>query len=143
METFQSERSIEKSETLFKQSLKNSYNSTNRFIDKLSANSKILEILSEYSNYKTESYYRNAFVIVLYSLIVIISLFVNSLVCLVLIKNKKLRTKANLLMANISVSGILMTVFNIPFNVIRIVLDDWPFGIILCKLLPSMQVTCV
>jgi hypothetical protein len=143
METFQSERSIEKSETLFKNSVKNSYNSTNRFIDKLSDNSKILEILSEYSNYKTESYYRNVFVIVLYSVIVIISLFSNSLICFVLIKNKKLRTKTNLLMANISVSGILMTVFNIPFNVIRIVLDDWPFGIILCKLLPSMQVTCV
>ncbi|XP_054165787.1 G-protein coupled receptor 83-like [Oppia nitens] len=85
----------------------------------------------------------NYTVIIIYGIIVLISLFGNLLVCFVIMKNKTMRTKTNILMANITISGLMITVFNIPFNIARILLNDWPFGVVLCKLLPAIQVTSV
>ena len=85
----------------------------------------------------------NLTVIIIYSLIAIVSLFGNLLVCYVMLKNKIVRTKTNILMANIALSGLMITIFNIPFNIARLVLNNWPFGLFLCKLLPATQVTSV
>jgi hypothetical protein len=109
---------------------------------------KLLKLLSEkyknkYKDFQNDRFDENETVIAFYSLIGLISLFGNLLVCFVLMKNKTMRTKTNILMANITLSGLMMTVFNIPFLTARIILDDWPFGVVLCKLLPSMQVTFV
>jgi hypothetical protein len=137
METFLNKSLTEKMDT----------NDSNKFlnqsIDNFNDNFKLLEILNKYSDYETEKFNRNATVIAFYSMIVFISLSGNLLVCFVLMKNKTMRTKTNILMASINISGLMMTVFNIPFIIARIVLDDWPFGVILCKLVPSMQVTFV
>jgi hypothetical protein len=139
METFLNKSLTEKMEIIFNDSNK----FLNQSIDEFNNNFKLLEILNKYSDYETEKFNRNATVITFYSVIVLISLFGNLLVCFVLTKNKTMRTKTNILMANITISGLMMTVFNIPFIIARIVLDDWPFGVILCKLVPSMQVTFV
>ena len=111
-------------------------------------NTYLMKLLS--SKYTVEKYSKNSdnfkdnfTIIIIYSLIVLISMFGNLLVLFVILKNKRMRTKTNILMANITVSDLMMTIFNIPFNMARIILNDWPFGVILCKLLPSIQVTSV
>ncbi len=141
METFLNKSLTEKMDIIFNTNDSNKF--INQSIDKFNDNFKLLEILNKYSDYETEKFNRNATVIAFYSMIVFISLFGNLLVCFVLMKNKTMRTKTNILMASINISGLMMTVFNIPFIIARIVLDDWPFGVILCKLVPSMQVTFV
>ena len=106
---------------------------------------EIKEILNPdgYEPYWRERTTRNVIIICFYCSIVLVSLFGNLLVCYVIFKKKRMRTETNLLMANLTVSDILMTVINIPFNVARILLDDWPFGSTLCVLVPLVQVTSV
>jgi hypothetical protein len=90
---------------------------------------------------ESEELIRNIFIIICYSLIVIVSLIGNLLVCKVVFERKGSRTTTNLLIGNLAVSDLLMTVMNIPFNIARIVLDNWPFGETLCILVPFIQST--
>jgi len=131
-------------QTSVEQIFDSSLNFSDKSNNELSVNIKLLKKLKEkYSDYKNEKFDGSETVIALYSLIVVISLFGNLLVCFAILKNKTMKTKTNILMANITISGLMMTIFNIPFIIARILLDNWPFGVILCKLLPSMQVTFV
>lgn len=95
------------------------------------------------SSYKSEKAARHAVIISLYSTIVLVSLFGNLLVCYVIFKCKRMRISTNILMANLAVSDLLMTVFNIPLNIMRILLNEWPFGSIICVTVPLVQVTSV
>ena len=74
----------------------------------------------------------NAFLIIAYTIIVVVSFFGNLLVCYVIWKNKRLHTVTNIFIANLAVADILMTIWNIPFNLVRIVLEQWPFGQAMC-----------
>ena len=40
---------------------------------------------------------------------------------------------------SVRILEILMTVLNIPFNIVRFVLDNWPFGDVLCVVVPFSQ----
>ncbi len=55
-------------------------------------------------------------------------------VCHVIYKNKRLHTVTNIFIANLSVSDMVITVLNIPFNIMRNLLDHWPFGYVMCIL---------
>ncbi|GFU38258.1 substance-K receptor [Nephila pilipes] len=54
-----------------------------------------------------------------------------------------MRSSTYVFIANLALSDFLMTVLNIPFNVARILLDDWPFGSFMCSFVPLVQVTSV
>ena len=135
-------------DTYFNNSL---LNNSNTYSEKFPTNNDIYNqfinetrfLINKYSDHKNEKFDSKLTVIILYSIIAFISIFGNLLVCFVIMKNKTMRTKTNILMANITISGLMMTVFNIPFNIARILLEDWPFGVVLCKLVPAMQVTLV
>ena len=77
---------------------------------------------------------RNMIIISSYSLIVIVSFVGNIFVCKVLFSQNKTSslTTTNILILNLAISDLLMTLLNIPFNVARFVLDNWPFGETLC-----------
>ncbi len=83
---------------------------------------------------------RDIVVISAYALIAIISFIGNLLVCRVCLQNM---TKTNSLILSLSSSDLLMTIFNIPFNVVRILSFEWPFGQLLCFLVPFVQVMVV
>ena len=68
-----------------------------------------------------------------YSVIFIVSLLANSLVCYVIVKNKRFRSVTYAFIANLSASDLTITVFNIPFNLIRYTFRNWIFGQLLCK----------
>ena len=106
---------------------------------------QIKELLNpkNYEDYWREKMTKNVIIICFYCSIVLVSLFGNLLVCYVIFKKKRMRTETNILMANLTVSDIMMTVVNIPITVARILLDDWPFGSSLCVMVPLLQVTSV
>ncbi|XP_052773852.1 G-protein coupled receptor 83-like [Mya arenaria] len=75
------------------------------------------------------------FLILAYSIIVAISLFGNTLVCHVVFKNKRMRTVTNIFIANLAVSDLLLTCINVPFNIARNLMENWPFGSAMCHMM--------
>ncbi|XP_064088385.1 LOW QUALITY PROTEIN: uncharacterized protein LOC135202858 [Macrobrachium nipponense] len=86
---------------------------------------------------------RTVIIILVYSILIAVSLFGNLLVCHVVLRTRRLHTLTNTFLANLAVSDLLMTALNIPFNVARVLLDDWPFGSFMCSMVPFVQVTSV
>ena len=72
--------------------------------------------------------------VVAYSLVVLTSLFGNSLVCHVIIKNRRLHTVTYVFIMNLSLADLCITVLNIPLTVVKIVTDRWVFGDVECKI---------
>ena len=95
------------------------------------------------TNSNEEQTFRNILIISFYTLIVIISLCGNLLVCKIAFTKKKMRTTTNILIASLACSDIVMTAFNIPFNIARLLLPNWPFGSFLCLFVPLIQTSCV
>lgn len=86
---------------------------------------------------------REIIIIVCYSIIVIISIFGNLLVCNIVIRKSSMRRATYIFIANLAISDLLMTVLNIPFTVARVLLTDWPFGWFMCSFVPLVQATSV
>ena len=80
----------------------------------------------------TRPYSEIVVLFVAYSVIILLSLFGNSLVCYVVTKNKRLHTVTNIFIANLAMSDITITVLNIPFSLARLVLKEWMFGSFMC-----------
>jgi hypothetical protein len=78
---------------------------------------------------------RNLFIIVAFLAVVLCSAAGNLLVCITVLRRARHRiSRINLLIANLSFSDLFIALFNIPMNISRILLDNWPFGEQLCKL---------
>ena len=75
------------------------------------------------------------FLLVAYGVLIIISLFGNTLVCHVVLRNRRMHTVTNFFIANLAISDLLLTLINVPFNIARNLLDEWPFGVVMCHLL--------
>lgn len=73
--------------------------------------------------------------ILAYSLLFAISLFGNILVCHVIFIHRRMWTVTNFFIANLAVADLLVTCINVPFNIARNLLDEWPFGSVMCHLL--------
>ncbi|CAG5123834.1 unnamed protein product [Candidula unifasciata] len=78
-----------------------------------------------------------------YGVLCVIAIFGNVLVCYVILKNKRLHTATNFFIANLAISDLLVAFINVPFNISRSLLNDWPFGEIPCHLVNySLVLTC-
>lgn len=66
-----------------------------------------------------------ALLIVAYSVIIIISLFGNILVCHVVIKNKRIQSATSLFIVNLAVADIMITLLNTPFTLVRYLKYKW------------------
>lgn len=60
-----------------------------------------------------------ALLVAAYSLIIVISLFGNTLVCHVVMKNKRTQSATSLFIMNLAVADIFITVLNTPFTLVR------------------------
>ncbi|OWF48288.1 probable G-protein coupled receptor 83 [Mizuhopecten yessoensis] len=67
-----------------------------------------------------------------YGILIVISFFGNSIVCYVILRNRRMYTVTNFFIANMAMSDLLLTLFNVPFNIAKHLLDNWPFGDVLC-----------
>lgn len=76
----------------------------------------------------------------LFAVIFTLSAAGNTLVCLVVARNRRMRTTRNYLLVNLAVSDLTVALLCIPFDmVLKIVAPEWPLGAAMCKLLwPSM-----
>lgn len=97
----------------------------------------INKIKSEIQDMKTKTFLTQRICITAaYSLIIVLSFFGNLLVCKVCLKNM---TKTNALILSLAASDLTMTLFNIPFNLIRILDLSWPFGSVMCFVVNFVQ----
>ncbi|KAF6733428.1 putative G-protein coupled receptor 83 [Oryzias melastigma] len=74
-----------------------------------------------------------------YSLIIVISLFGNTLVCHVVVKNKSTQSSTSLFILNLAVADIFITVLNTPFTLVRFVHSTWVFGRAMCHISRFVQ----
>ncbi|XP_054159917.1 G-protein coupled receptor 83-like, partial [Oppia nitens] len=99
---------------------------------------------ANHTQYQQKRLIKNIAVIGFYSLIIFVSLFGNLLVCYVILSKRRLRSRTtNILILNLTISDLLLTLFNIPLTTARLLLDNWPFGTLLCKLGPFIQAMSV
>ncbi|KAM9856994.1 G-protein coupled receptor 83-like [Aulostomus maculatus] len=75
-----------------------------------------------------------ALLVASYSLIIVISLFGNTLVCHVVVKNKRAQSATSLFIMNLAVADIFITVLNTPFTLVRFVNSTWVFGKTMCHI---------
>ncbi|XP_057328359.1 prolactin-releasing peptide receptor-like [Microplitis mediator] len=75
----------------------------------------------------------------LYSLIFILGVFGNILVCYVVARNNEMQTVTNLFITNLAVSDILLCMLAVPLTPLYTFLGGWVFGESLCHLLPYAQ----
>ncbi|KAG8447620.1 hypothetical protein GDO86_014939 [Hymenochirus boettgeri] len=80
-----------------------------------------------------------ALLIVAYSVIIVISLFGNILVCHVVIKNSRMQSATSLFIVNLAVADIMITLLNTPFTLVRFVSSTWVFGKLMCHVSRFVQ----
>lgn len=117
-----------------------SFDSDENFSTKSNTNYDKGNWTSQYQEYfENRSREWKIVIIILYSLIVIVSLFGNSIVCKIVFFNSAMRSATNIYLGNLSISDLLMTALNIPLQLTKILSQNWPLGQFLCKCLPFFQ----
>ncbi|XP_018558639.2 endothelin receptor type B [Lates calcarifer] len=67
----------------------------------------------------------------------------NSALLKIIYVNKSMRSGPNILIASLAFGDLIHIVIDIPINAYRLMAGDWPFGLVLCKLVPFIQKTSV
>ncbi|KAM8878679.1 G-protein coupled receptor 83 [Spinachia spinachia] len=80
-----------------------------------------------------------ALLVAAYSLTIVISLLGNTLVCHVVVKNKRNLSATSLFIMNLAVADIFITVLNTPFTLVRFVNSTWVFGRTMCHISRFVQ----
>lgn len=75
----------------------------------------------------------------LYLIIFLLAVVGNVLVILTLVQNKRMRTVTNLFLLNLAFSDLLLGIFCMPFTLVGMLLRDFIFGELMCRLLPYLQ----
>ncbi|XP_033852521.3 neuropeptide FF receptor 2 [Acipenser ruthenus] len=96
-----------------------------------------------YSPYYQHSPPVAAFYIVSYLFIFLLCMVGNALVCLIVMKNKRMRTVTNLFILNLAISDLLVGIFCIPTTLVDNLITGWPYGNVVCKLSGLVQGTSV
>jgi len=99
--------------------------------------------MDKLTNFDPDPPFKYTIIIIFYALIVVVSSIGNIFVVWAIFSKKRTRTTVNIFIANLACSDLLMTIFNIPFNVARLLMSQWIFGQFLCHVVPFIQVTSV
>ncbi|XP_034741265.1 endothelin receptor type B [Etheostoma cragini] len=67
----------------------------------------------------------------------------NSALLKIIYVNKCMRSGPNILIASLALGDLIHIVIDIPINAYRLMAEDWPFGLVLCKLVPFIQKSTV
>nr|XP_027199022.1 uncharacterized protein LOC113793227 [Dermatophagoides pteronyssinus] len=83
-------------------------------------------------------------IVISFSLLIIVSFCGNTLVCRTLFRQRRFcANSTNVLIGMLAISDLMMTIFNIPFTVADIILNDWIFGDFVCILVSFVQANSV
>ncbi|XP_015241913.1 PREDICTED: endothelin B receptor-like [Cyprinodon variegatus] len=81
---------------------------------------------------------------IMVSLVVFVVGIVGNLALLkVIYTNKTMRSGPNIIIASLALGDLIHIVIDIPINSYRLLAEDWPFGLIMCKFVPFLQKTSV
>ncbi|RWS21274.1 tachykinin-like peptides receptor 86C [Leptotrombidium deliense] len=69
---------------------------------------------------------------ILFCLIVISAVIGNLLVIWIILRHRKMRTKINIFLLNLSFADLIMATFNAMFNFAYMINAHWPFGDVYC-----------
>ncbi|XP_064483100.1 cholecystokinin receptor type A-like [Ornithodoros turicata] len=81
--------------------------------------------------------------IVPYSVIFLLAVLGNGLVIVTLAVHKKMRTVTNVFLLNLAISDLLLGVFCMPFTLAGVLLREFVFGDLMCRLIPYLQAVSV
>ncbi|XP_029462497.1 endothelin receptor type B-like [Rhinatrema bivittatum] len=71
--------------------------------------------------------------------IFIVGIIGNSTLLRIIYKNKCMRNGPNVLIASLALGDLLYILIALPINVYKLLAEDWPFGVQVCKLVPFIQ----
>ncbi|KAM9849907.1 endothelin receptor type B-like [Aulostomus maculatus] len=72
-------------------------------------------------------------------LIFVVGIIGNSTLLRIIYKNKCMRNGPNVLIGSLALGDLLYIIIAIPINVFKLIVEDWPFGVYVCKLMPFIQ----
>ncbi|XP_040030735.2 endothelin receptor type B [Gasterosteus aculeatus] len=72
-------------------------------------------------------------------LIFVVGFIGNSTLLKIIYKNKCMRNGPNVLIGSLALGDLLYIIIAIPINVFKLLAQDWPFGVYICKLMPFIQ----
>uniref|UniRef100_H0VTF3 Endothelin receptor type B n=1 Tax=Cavia porcellus TaxID=10141 RepID=H0VTF3_CAVPO len=72
-------------------------------------------------------------------LVFVLGIIGNSTLLRIIYKNKCMRNGPNILIASLALGDLLHIVIDIPISVYKLLAEDWPFGVEMCKLVPFIQ----
>lgn len=78
----------------------------------------------------------------LLGLIMFATIVGNSCVIAAVIKEKRLQTLANRLVASLAVTDLLVGLLVMPMSAVNLIAEQWPFGMIICDLFITFDVLC-
>jgi hypothetical protein len=79
--------------------------------------------------------------IAMHSLVFVVGLFGNALVCMAVYRNHSMRTVTNYFIVNLAVADLLVLLICLPPSVLWDVTQTWFLGLKLCKAVPYLQVS--
>ncbi|XP_034279934.1 endothelin receptor type B-like [Pantherophis guttatus] len=71
--------------------------------------------------------------------IFIVGIIGNSTLLRIIYKNKCMRNGPNVLIASLALGDLFYILIALPVNVYKLLTEDWPFGVQICKLVPFIQ----
>ncbi|XP_035514693.1 neuropeptide FF receptor 1 like 2 [Morone saxatilis] len=89
--------------------------------------------------YYQHSLYVAASYILAYFFIFLLCMVGNTLVCLIVLENRRMRTVTNLFILNLAISDLLVGIFCIPTTLVDNLITGWPFSSIVCKMSGVLQ----
>lgn len=78
-----------------------------------------------------------------YVIFILFGAFGNAIVCFVVARQPAMRRPLNILIANLALSDLILCVITQTFNVIKFCRLQWPFGDVMCKIVPLLAGTNV
>ncbi|MBN3317489.1 NPFF1 protein, partial [Atractosteus spatula] len=102
-------------------------------------NSTVSERNITYSFYYQHSPSVAASFILAYLFIFVLCMIGNGLVCLIVLRNKRMRTVTNLFILNLAISDLLVGIFCIPTTLVDNLITGWPFTNSVCKMSGLVQ----
>lgn len=75
-----------------------------------------------------------------HSIVFVIGLIGNALVCIAVYRNHTMRTVTNYFIVNLAVADFLVLLLCLPFTVLWDITETWFLGLTLCKAVPYLQV---
>lgn len=117
----------------------------NSSTDPQEANRLLKQIISQMSQNETDQRFTTdilkehqslkIFIIVIYSIVIFFGFIENLLVFIVIAKHKHLHKVTNIFIASLTISDIMLCVFNLPFQLHYQLTENWMFGEVLCRII--------